>query len=179
MSLSILYACACAGLDRRWTITPVGGIDRMDTVVRLFKGQQLNICALIDASSNKLSKVEKLVRDGHLEPDQIIKLDEVIDAPAADIEDVLAEDLYLRLVQGVGGEDGQRAFYALVQADRLPPAEEEPRGSPGASTSCWPPTTSCGWITCRWRCTSNATRPSFWPTSTRPPSAVPRRSSSG
>jgi hypothetical protein len=57
-----------AGLDRRWTITPVGGIDRMDTFVRLFKGQQLNICALIDASSNKPSKVEKLVRDGISRP---------------------------------------------------------------------------------------------------------------
>jgi hypothetical protein len=116
-----------AGLDRRWTITPVGGIDRMDTFVRLFKGQQLNICALIDASSNKLSKVEKLVRDGHLEAEQLIKLAEVIDAPAADIEDLMSEELYLRLVQGVGGEDGQRAFYALVQADRLPPGDDEPR----------------------------------------------------
>jgi hypothetical protein len=33
----------------------------MDTFVRLFKGQQLNICALIDASDRR-SKVEELVR---------------------------------------------------------------------------------------------------------------------
>jgi hypothetical protein len=40
----------------------------MDTFVRLFKGQQLNICALIDAASNRRSKVEKLVRDASLRP---------------------------------------------------------------------------------------------------------------
>jgi hypothetical protein len=32
----------------------------------------------------------------------------------------MSEELYLRLVQGVGREDGQRAFYALVQADDEP-----------------------------------------------------------
>jgi energy-coupling factor transporter ATP-binding protein EcfA2 len=123
-------ACEAAGkegLDRRWTITPVGGVDKMDTFVRLFKGQQLNICAVIDATGNKLAKVEKLVRDGDLQTEQLIKLNEVVGADLADMEDVMSPDFYLQLVQGVGKEDSNRAIYGLVSADLLPDVAEEPR----------------------------------------------------
>ncbi|HVX21282.1 MAG TPA: AAA family ATPase [Acidimicrobiales bacterium] len=116
-----------AGLDRRWTITPVGGVDKMDTFVRLFRGQQLNICALIDVTGNKLSKVEKLVRDGDLQADQVVKVSAVLGVELADIEDLMSEAFYLRLVQGVGGEDSARAIYGVIQQDRLPDATEEPR----------------------------------------------------
>lgn len=115
------------GLDRRWTITPVGGVDRMDTFVRLFQGQQLNISALIDATGNKLTKVEKLVRDGHMTEDQLIKLGEITGTDGADIEDLMSVAFYLELVRGVGGEDPNRAIYGVVQEDRLPPADDEPR----------------------------------------------------
>lgn len=123
-------ACEIAGktgLDRRWTITPVGGVDKMDTFVRLFRGQQLNICAVIDATGNKLTKVEKLVRDGNLEDQQLIKLGDIAGSEQADMEDLMSADFYLRLVQGVGGEDAARAIYGAVQEDRLPSADDEPR----------------------------------------------------
>lgn len=123
-------ACEMAGrggLDRRWTITPVGGVDKMDTFVRLFQGQQLNICAITDAVGNRLSKVEKLVRDGHLEEGQLIKLADVVGADEADMEDVMSPGFYLELVQGVGREDGGRAIYNAVTAERLPAMDVEQR----------------------------------------------------
>lgn len=116
-----------AGLDRRWTITPVGGVDKMDTFVRLFRGQQLNICAVIDVTDGKLAKVEKLVRDGDLQADQVIKISDVLGVERADMEDLMSEDFYLRLVQGVGTEDSSRAIYGVVQKDRLPEIAEESR----------------------------------------------------
>jgi hypothetical protein len=36
------------GLDRRWTICPAGGIDRIQPFVALFAGQKLDIAALSD-----------------------------------------------------------------------------------------------------------------------------------
>jgi hypothetical protein len=123
-------ACEAAGkpgLDRRWTITPVGGVDKMDTFVRLFRGQQLNICAVIDATGNKLTKVEKLVRDGDLDAQQVIKIAEIVGVERADMEDMMSAEFYLRLVQGVGGEDSTRAIYGVVQQDKLPAITDEPR----------------------------------------------------
>ena len=123
-------ACEAAGqvgLDRRWTITPVGGVDKMDTFVRLFRGQQLNICAIVDATGNKLTKAEKLVRDGDLQPEQLIKIADIVGTEHADMEDIMSPDFYLQLVQGVGAEDSARAIYGIVQADRLPDATDEPR----------------------------------------------------
>lgn len=116
-----------AGLDRRWTITPVGGVDKMDTFVRLFKGQQLNICALIDASGSKLSKVEKLVRDGDLTAQQVIKVSEIVGVEQADMEDIFSAAFYLRLVRGVGSEDSSRAIYGVIQDDRVAAIADEPR----------------------------------------------------
>lgn len=123
-------ACETSGkdsLDRRWTITPVGGVDRMDTFVRLFRGQQLNICALIDASGNKLTRIEKLVRDGDLKQDQLVKVSDVLDSADGDIEDIMASSFYVKLVQGVGSEDASRAIYGVVQDNLLPDASDEPR----------------------------------------------------
>lgn len=123
-------ACEMAGkpaLDRRWTITPVGGVDKMDTFVRLFRGQQLNICAILDATGNKLAKVEKLVRDGDLDAKQVIKVSDIVGTDKADIEDIMGPDFYLGLVQGVGSEDSNRAIYGAVQQGRLPDATDEAR----------------------------------------------------
>ena len=127
-----LLSVACerkkkVGLDRRWTITPVGGVDKMDTFVRLFRGQQLNICALIDATGNKLTKVEKLVRDGDLTAEQVVKLADFVDANTADIEDLMSESFYLDLVRGAGADDPRYAIYGAINAAALPSAEDEPR----------------------------------------------------
>jgi hypothetical protein len=38
------------GLDRRWAVTPVGGVKKMAAFVSLFGANQLNTCLLIDVS---------------------------------------------------------------------------------------------------------------------------------
>ena len=116
-----------AGLDRRWAVTPVGGIDKMDTFVRLFKGQQLNICALVDTVGNKQAKIDKLVKEEILQADEIVKLAEFLDADDADIEDLFTVAFYLKLVQGVATEDPARGIYAAINEGNLAPQEDVPR----------------------------------------------------
>jgi hypothetical protein len=76
--------------------------------VRLFKGQQLNICALVDTVGNKQAKIDKLVAEDILKADEIVKLAEFTDATDADIEDLFAVDFYLGLVQAVATENPPR-----------------------------------------------------------------------
>jgi hypothetical protein len=115
------------GLDRRWTITPVGGIDKMDTFARLFKGQQLNIAALVDNVGSRQPKLGKLVEDDVLAEEQIVKVAEFVGLEDADIEDLFGIDFYLRLVHGVPEEHPTKGIYAAIKADGLPPAEDQPR----------------------------------------------------
>jgi len=115
------------GLDRRWTITPVGGIDKMDTFARLFKGQQLNICALVDDIGNRKSKLEKLVADEVVTEQQIVKVSDFVTVDDADIEDLFAVGFYLDLVHGVPEEHPSKGIYAAIKEDILPSADDEPR----------------------------------------------------
>jgi len=115
------------GLDRRWVVTPVGGIDKMDTFVRLFKGQQLNICALVDTVGNKQVKIDKLIAEDILKADELVKLAEFTDATDADIEDIFAVDFYLGLVQAVATANPTKGIYAAINVGNIAPAEETPR----------------------------------------------------
>lgn len=115
------------GLDRRWTITPVGGIDKMDTFARLFKGRQLNISALVDNIGNRKPKLEKLVGDEVLEEQQIVKVSDFIEVEDADMEDLFAVPFYLDLVHGVPEEHPAKGIYAAVKEDSLPPVEDQSR----------------------------------------------------
>lgn len=112
------------GLDRRWTITPVGGVDRMDTFVRLFSANHLNTCVLLDVSGNKKAKVEKLVASGDLRAEQVVRLTEFTKAVASDIEDMFDLSFYVDLVRGVGAEN-QIAQMGLVTKEAL--VADDPR----------------------------------------------------
>lgn len=116
-----------SGLDRRWAVTPVGGIDKMDTFARLFKGQQLNISALVDTVGNKQAKIDKLVTEDILGADEIVRIAEFTDTEDADIEDLFAVEFYLKLVQGVATETPQKGIYATINQSNLAPMHEVAR----------------------------------------------------
>lgn len=128
--LSLLSRAAersgASGLDPRWTITPVGGIDKMDTFIRLFGANQLNTCVLVDVSGRQ-TRIDRLVKDGDLDAGQVIRVTDVVSAEKGDIEDLFAEGFYLSLLHGLAAEDPQRAIYAAVQKTNLPPKADEPR----------------------------------------------------
>lgn len=110
------------GLDRRWTITPVGGVDRMSTFVRLFSANHLNTCVVLDVSGNKKARVEKLVDSGDLQAEQVVRLNEFVKGETADIEDLFDPGFYVQLVQGAG-KQLNIAQMALVTKEALTDAD--------------------------------------------------------
>jgi AAA ATPase domain len=87
-----------AGLDLRWTICPVGGVDKVAAFMSLFGGQGLHVAVLIDFASGQKKKVgdlrgSELLRAGH-----VFTADTYAGQPEADVEDMLGAELYSALV---------------------------------------------------------------------------------
>jgi predicted ATP-dependent endonuclease of OLD family len=88
------------GIDRRWAVTPVGGIRKMAAFVSLFGANQLNTCLLIDVSSSEKQIVDNLIGGSGLEEKAIVQISEFVKAKDADIEDIFEPTFYLELVKG-------------------------------------------------------------------------------
>ncbi len=85
-----------AGLDYRWNICVVRGVDRIPGFVSLFRGNRLHIAALVDVQQGNKIKIEnarKALEDRHL-----LTMDTYAQQKEADIEDVLGRDFYVGLV---------------------------------------------------------------------------------
>lgn len=105
-------------LDRRWTIAPCGGIDKIAAFMSLFRGNNLHVAVLTDFKEGEKKKVRslaesKLMLDGH-----VLTAAAYAGQPEADIEDIIGAETYLALVN---------AAYSLTGSDRLtPPAPSAP-----------------------------------------------------
>ena len=87
------------GLDSKWTITPVGGFDKIPTFVALIAAQtNLNLAILIDYQKNDQQKIENLFRKKLLKKNNILMYSNFISGNEADIEDMFDPDFYLKLV---------------------------------------------------------------------------------
>jgi predicted ATP-dependent endonuclease of OLD family len=82
------------GLDRRWTICPAGGIDKIQPFVALFSGQKLNIAALTDYGKGDRKKLESLRQNKVMEGDRLLTFATVLGVDEADIEDVFSPAVY-------------------------------------------------------------------------------------
>lgn len=85
-----------SGLDYRWNICICGGLPRIPGFVSLFRGNGLNVAAMVDVQpgdKNKIDNAKKSLPDGHL-----ITLDTYAGQKEADIEDVLGREFYVALV---------------------------------------------------------------------------------
>lgn len=85
-------------LDRRWTITPVGGITKFSPFASLFGANKLNLAALSDYHSGDKKKIRELMESGILEQSQVFLATEFCDAGEADIEDMLGSSLYPEVI---------------------------------------------------------------------------------
>jgi predicted ATP-dependent endonuclease of OLD family len=84
------------GLDYRWNICVVRGVDRIPGFVSLFRGNGLHIAAVVDVQHGHKAKIEnarKVLADKHL-----LTLDTYSQQKEADIEDVLGRAFYVSLV---------------------------------------------------------------------------------
>jgi predicted ATPase len=91
-----LEAAGKPGLDYRWVICSVRGVDRIPGFVSLFRGNKLHIAAIVDVQTGHKQKIENARKS--LEDKHLITLDKYAGQAEADIEDVLGRDFYVALV---------------------------------------------------------------------------------
>jgi len=84
------------GLDYRWVICSVRGIDRIPGFVSLFRGNNLHIAAVVDVQAGHKQKIEHARKS--LEDKHLLTLYNYAGQTEADIEDVLGRDFYVALV---------------------------------------------------------------------------------
>lgn len=86
-------------LDPRWTLTPVGGIDKIPTFISLLNGSELNVTVLIDGGISDNQRLGSFVDRGLLDKNKLIPLTEITKTPQADIEDMFDVGWYLKLLE--------------------------------------------------------------------------------
>lgn len=90
------------GLDPRWTLTPVGGIDKLPTFIALLGGSDLNLTVLMDGASGGNQKLTNLVERGLLDKNRLIPITDITGTNEADIEDLFDPAWYLTLLKNSG-----------------------------------------------------------------------------
>ncbi len=92
------------GLNRDWTLTPVGGSDKVPTFVALIGAREhLNVAVLIDFQKRDQQNIQNLYRRKLLKKQQVLTYAEFTGNSEADIEDMFNPDFYLKLVNGAFG----------------------------------------------------------------------------
>jgi hypothetical protein len=99
------------GLDERWVIVPVGGLEKIPTFIALLH-TQLNIAVMVDGSASGLQRIENMVERGLLDAKQLLPLTEITGTKSADIEDVFDIPFYLQLLKA--------SSTATVPSTKLP-----------------------------------------------------------
>jgi len=105
-------------LDRRWTITPAGGIDKLASFVALFGGNNLHVAVLADYHHGDKAKVRNLRESELLRGGHVFSAEVYSGGEEADVEDMLGRQFYVALVN---------ACYSLTGRHSVP--DEKPESS--------------------------------------------------
>ena len=103
-----------ASLHQRWTIVPVGGLQKVFAFMALMQ-VQLNAVILVSSSRSGLERVQDSTDHAILSTGQLLPVADVVDVKEADLEDLFKVAFYMRLLQDSGASD--------VTADQLPRGE--------------------------------------------------------
>jgi hypothetical protein len=105
------------GLDKDWTITPVGGADKVPTFVALIGAQKnLNVAVLVDFQKKDRQMLENLYKKKLLEKKKVVTFADFTGGPEADIEDMFEPDFYIDVVNA----EFQAQLEKPVSLARLP-----------------------------------------------------------
>ena len=122
---ALLQAKGEAGLSPDWTITPVGGSDKVPTFVAMIGAQQhLNVAVLIDYQKKDHQSIENLYKKKLLEKKQVLTFADFVSGEEADIEDMFNAGFYLKLVNNefgssaVVGDLHDRSPRVLVRLEK-------------------------------------------------------------
>lgn len=109
------------GLDERWTITPVGGAEKVPTFVALIGAQKkMNLATLIDYQKSGRQQIENLYKRSLLKKKQVCTYADFTGKTEADVEDMFDEDFYLQLVNGEYAKDLQAPLTPATLTAKSP-----------------------------------------------------------
>ncbi|MEP4033900.1 AAA family ATPase [Roseibium polysiphoniae] len=91
------------GLDKRWSMMPLGGADIIPAFVALL-GNHLDVTVVVDARKEGHQKLTALAKAGFLGEKRIITIGEVAGRKMADIEDLFAKHDYVALYNAAFGK---------------------------------------------------------------------------
>ena len=98
---AVLQGIGKEGLGSDWTITPVGGSDKVPTFVALIGAQtDLNLAVLIDYQKKDHQKIEDLYKRKLLKKKNVLTYADYVQGSEADVEDMFDPVFYLKLVNG-------------------------------------------------------------------------------
>ena len=101
---ALLQERGAAGLSGDWTITPVGGTDKVPTFVALIGAQtHLNVAVLIDYQKRDRQVIENLYKRKLLDKKHVVTFADFVSGSEADIEDMFNPEFYMELVNGAYG----------------------------------------------------------------------------
>ena len=131
------------GLSPDWTITPVGGSDKVPTFVALIGAQsQLNVAVLIDYQKKDRQTIENLYKKRLLAKSHVFTFADFISNDEADIEDMFDPEFYLKLVNEEFGSSLDIAALSMPTSRILRRIEPYLEGMPlpnGASFNHYRP----------------------------------------
>lgn len=97
----VLNRAGRESLSEEWTITPVGGIDKVPTFVALLGSQsKLKIATLVDYQNKDRQTIENLYKRRILEKKNVNTYADFTESKEADVEDMFGINFYLELVNG-------------------------------------------------------------------------------
>lgn len=98
---ALLESQARVGLDSKWTITPVGGADKVPTFGALLGAQKgMKLATLIDIQQKDKQTIENLYKRKLLSQKNVLTFADFTGKKEADIEDMFDPAFYLDLVNG-------------------------------------------------------------------------------
>ncbi len=101
---AVLGSLGRTSLSPQWTITPVGGAEKVPTFVALLGAQRgLKIATLLDIKAEERQTIENLYKRKLLKKQNVLTFADFTDATEADIEDMFGVDFYLRLLNAEFG----------------------------------------------------------------------------
>ena len=101
---ALLQTRGKAGLNAAWTLTPVGGSDKVPTFVALIGAQtNLNVAVLIDYQKRDQQNIENLYKKKLLHKNHVLTYADFVAGEEADIEDMFSPEFYLKLVNHTFG----------------------------------------------------------------------------
>lgn len=98
------------GLDKRWTVCPAGGIDKLHPFIALFAGNALNVAVLSDQAKGDKTKIEKLKRSEILKAGHFFTMADFVGREEGDIEDIFEAEIFAAILNGAYQLTGDHEF---------------------------------------------------------------------